>query len=465
MVRRVLTGAHSPSVPARAEAVLALVFVPGQGRAFRIRHHESPPFEWEIHFQAPAGEGDLVLALPRGLPWGEGERRVATPATSPAASPTWDEGRYDVEAVNAGGVVVRLEGARTKGRYALRVDAPARRFVLERLDPTAVRPMPERVLPMLAHAAPFPANEDGFAFEIKWDGFRAIAYVEDGRALFRSRNLNNITSNYPELQAVGAALAGRTAVLDGEIVAPDEKGRPSFERMQQRLGVTGAKEAQRRMEQTPVVYIAFDVLYLDGRDTMGLPYEERRAILESLPIEGDHCRVSPARVGDGRGLLALEGFEGVVAKRLGSAYEPGARSRAWIKIKKQRRQELVIAGWTPGRGSRSGRIGALLVGHWDVSPSQARARGKPQRLLYAGSVGTGFSIATLAALEKRMEPLLQKESPFANEVDRKDARFARPVLVGEFEFTEWTSDGKLRHPSFKGLREDKDAADVVREEE
>lgn len=432
-------------------------------RAFRIRHTAAPPFDWELHLQ---GEGapDLVLSLPRGLPWGKDESRVTETArgqTEPPA-PTWDEGRYHTEAARDDEVVLRFEGAKIRGRYALARDGT--RLVLRRLDPASVRPFPDRILPMLAHASGYPANEDEYAFELKWDGVRAIAYVEHGRLTLRSRNLNNITAQYPELRGLADALAGRQVVLDGEIIALDDAGRPSFQLLQNRLGVVQKGLAQKRSEEVPVLYIVFDILYLDGHDVMSLAYEERRELLESLPLTGAAWRVAPVSIGDGKHLLELPGWEGVVAKRLGSAYEPGARSRAWIKIKRQKRQELVIAGWTEGKGSRGGRIGALVLGYYDATPDEAREKGGRPRFRYAGSVGTGFTQATLDGLKRLLEPDVRDTSPFDAPIDKKGVTFVEPRYVAEFEFTEWTSDGKLRHPSYKGLREDKDPHQVVREE-
>lgn len=456
----------APRVPRSAPPIASNLASPGaRGRAFRIRHQAAPPFEWELHCQSEDGP-DLVLALPRGLPWAQGEARLAQPVPSPEASlraPVWDEGRYRTESMDDDEVLLHLEGRRVRGRYALRDDSG--RLSLRRVDPASMRPMPDRILPMLAHAASYPERPEEYAFEPKWDGIRALAYLEDGRVTLRSRNLNTITGQYPELAGLAAAMQGRQAILDGEIVAPDETGRPSFQRLQGRMGVVASKLAQKMSEDVPVVYIAFDVLYLDGHDVSALPYEERRGMLEALPIDADHWRISPARIGDGRAFLEMKGWEGVVAKRLGSAYEPGARSRAWVKIKPQRRQELVIAGWTAGRGARAGRIGAILVGRYDVTPDEARERGAPQRFLYAGSVGTGFSQATLEGLQKLLAPDVRATSPFDGPVDKKGATFVEPRYVAEFEFTEWTSDGKLRHPSYKGLREDKDPREVVREEE
>lgn len=319
------------------------------------------------------------------------------------------------------------------------------------------RAMPKAVVPMRAHAAAYPPDEGAYAFEVKWDGIRAIAHVQGGRVRLASRNLNDITAQYPELARIGDALVGLDAVLDGEIVAFDGRGVSSFQRLQGRLGVTAPREALARSLEIPVVFVAFDILHLDGLDVTGLPYEERRMLLESLGLPNEAIQLSPAVVGEGRSLLSLPGLEGVVAKRLGSTYQEGARSRAWLKIKTQRRQEFVIGGWSPGKGARAGRLGALLVGVHEPQPSGSR-------LLYAGSVGTGFTDATLDALQARLKPLARATSPFAGPIDKKDARFVTPNLIAEVEFMEWTQDGKLRHPSFKGLRDDKDPKDVIRED-
>lgn len=434
-----------------------------KGHAFRIRRHESPPFTWQLLLEDELGD-ELAFSLPRGLPWSVGESRLAEEVLveASASGPTWDEGRYRVEAAGPKEIVLDLEGRRVRGRYALRRDK--RDYGLARLDPASVRPMPGPVLPMLAHSAPYPARASEYAFEPKWDGIRAIAHVKDQRATFRTRNLHDVTTAYPELEGLARALAGRAVVLDGEIVAPDSTGRPSFQRLQNRLGIFETRSARRLAEEIPVVYIAFDVLHVDGRDTTTLPYEERRAILESLGIDEDHWRVSPVSFGDGHPYLEMKGWEGVVAKKLGSVYEPGARSRAWVKVKAQRRQELVIGGWSAGKGGRQGQIGALLVGHYDRTEDEAAKLGLEQRLLYAGSVGTGFTQATLDGLQRLLAPLRRITSPFATPVGKKDVTYVEPRYVAEFEFTEWTDDGKLRHPSYKGLREDKDARQVVREE-
>jgi bifunctional non-homologous end joining protein LigD len=436
----------------------------GEGR-FLLFHHAARPYQWELRLEGPRQR--LAWRLPQGLPWGQGESRQALPvereALAPEGGARWDEGRWRAQGPAGEATVVLLEGRRLRGRYALG-PLGAGAWSLRRLDPPSVRPMPERLLPMLAQAAPYPLDPGTWAFEPKWDGVRTLVHVENGTVRLRSRTLLDVSTQYPELQGLAEALPRRQAILDGEVVALDGRGRASFELVQGRLGVTQRAVAAARAERTPIVYMMFDLLYLDGHDTTGLPYEERRGLLESLGLEGPHWRVTPSRVGDGRGLLEDPTLEGVVAKRLGSAYEPGARSRAWVKVKLQKRQELVIGGWTPGRGARKGRIGALLVGHYDVTPAEAAQRGEAQRFLYAGSVGTGFSDRLLQNLLARMEPDRRAASPFANAVDKRDALFVEPRLVAEFEFSEWTSQGRLRHPSFKGLRFDKDPRDVTREE-
>src|SRR3954452_7173865 len=258
--------------------------------------------------------------------------------------------------------------------------------------------MPERVVPMLARLSTLPPDDQRWAYEIKWDGVRAVAYVEEGGGVhLESPNLNDVTRQYPEATAVAAALEGRSAVLDGEVVAFDELGRPSFERLQGRMHLTGEAAIGARTRSNPIAYCIFDLLYLDGENLMRLPYTERRARLEALDLNGPTWRTPAYRAGDGADLLeasATRGLEGIVAKRLDSPYEPGRRGGLWLKIKNTRRQELVIGGWEPGGGRREGRIGGLLRAFYDHAPPQPELR-------YAGKVGTGFDqreLDKLAAL-------------------------------------------------------------------
>ena len=246
------------------------------------------------------------------------------------------------------------------------------------------------------------------------------------------------------------------AVLDGEIVAFDDNGRPSFERLQSRMHVTSPNAVRRLMGSTPVVYAIFDVLYLDGHSLMDLPYTERRERLEQLEFGGPAWRVPSVHRDAGKRLLeatASQGLEGVVAKRLDSHYEPGRRTGAWLKIKHVHRQELVIGGWIPGEGRRARRIGALLMGYH-----------RDGTFVYAGRVGTGFTEKTLNELLGKLEPLRRDTSPFGSAPKLpREAVFVEPSLVAEIEFREWTNEGVLRAPSFKGLREDKSPREVVLE--
>ncbi len=324
-------------------------------------------------------------------------------------------------------------------------------------DPVT-EPLPELVRPMLATAGGLPRDDEAFGYELKWDGVRAVVYVDRGGVRTLTRNDREVTATYPELRGLAGALHGHPAVLDGEIVAFDAGGRPNFGTLQARMHVTRPADVDRLRAAVPVSYLAFDVLHLDGRPTLKLPYAERRALLDGLALAGASWQSPPYFHGGGAELLAASrerDLEGVVAKRLDSVYLPGRRSEAWVKVKNLRTQEVVIAGWKPGEGRRTGTIGSLLLG---VNTEDG--------LAYAGHVGTGFTEATLRDLRSRLTPLERATSPFADVVPRqfaKDARWVEPALVAEVAFGEWTRDGRLRHPSYRGLRIDKDPAEVVRE--
>lgn len=308
---------------------------------------------------------------------------------------------------------------------------------------------------MLAVTGTLPADDGKWAFEVKWDGVRAVAYIADGRMRLESRNLLDITPRYPELYGLPAALDGHGVVLDGEVVTFDEAGRPSFGRLQHRMHVVGERDVRARMAEFPVVYMAFDVLWLDGESQMRRPYLERRAVLESLSLQGESWQTPGHHIGDGPAMVAASrerGLEGVLAKRIDTPYEPGKRSRCWLKVKNTARQEVVIGGWLPGSGNRTGRIGALFVGYYDGD-----------NLRFAGKVGTGYTDRMLAELAATLAPLSRPTSPFADKVPYKLAQYVEPALVCDVEFTEWTATNTLRHPSFKGLRDDKAPGDVVKE--
>jgi bifunctional non-homologous end joining protein LigD len=449
-----------------------------KGNRFVIQEHHARRLHWDFRLER---EGVLVSwALPRGVPHDKGEKRLAVhtedhpldyidfegeiPKGEYGAGKVtiWDSGTYEAEKFEPEKVVVTLAGERVSGRFAL-VKTKGDDWLILRMDPTADperEPMPERIEPMKATLSTLPRDDEAYGYEVKWDGVRAIAYCETGRVRLESRNLRDVTGQYPEIGRLARELGGREAVLDGEIVTFDDSGRPSFQRLQRRMHVGSEAEVRRRARESPVVYMAFDLLFCEGRNLMGLAYEKRRELLEELGLEGPSWQTPAYHRGDGAGLLAAsreQGLEGIIAKRLGSTYQPGRRSRDWLKVKNVRSQEVVIGGWLPGKGRREGEIGALLVGYY------ARDGDRP-RLRYAGKVGTGFGAADLRLLAERLEPLRLETSPFDGRQPPKGANFVEPQLVAEVEFTEWTSAGTLRHPSYKGLRDDKPAAEVIREE-
>ncbi len=324
------------------------------------------------------------------------------------------------------------------------------------------------IKPMLAKSAVLPSEDNAYGFEIKWDGMRAILYCEFGNLHILSRTQRDVTPQYPEFQPLSKFFLKQQVILDGEIVALDAKGRPSFENLQHRMGLTAKKMIQLKMLDIPVTYVIFDLLYLNTKSIMDFPYNERRQRLTALQLDGPAWQTPDYQIGDGQAIITATrnlGLEGVIAKQLASHYSPGERTGEWLKIKNQHRQELVIAGWLPGKGARRGRIGSLLLGYYDVMPQEALTRKMPQRLLYAGKAGTGFTEATLDKLATLLEPLRSATTPFADQAAPTEAIFVKPLLVGEFEFTEWTSNHTLRHPSFKGLRNDKNANSVIREDD
>jgi bifunctional non-homologous end joining protein LigD len=313
------------------------------------------------------------------------------------------------------------------------------------------------IRPMMAVLrAELPADDAAWGYEFKWDGVRAIAYLAGSRVRLLSRNDRDITATYPELTHPLRA-AGLEAIVDGEIVAFAD-GRPSFAALQRRMHVL--RPQPRLVAAVPVMFMVFDVLRLAGRPTLGLPYARRRELLTELELAGaagGQVAIPPYYAGGGSDVLDASeggGLEGVLAKRLDSPYLPGRRSPLWLKVKNLRTQEVVIGGWTPGKGRRAQVIGSLLLG----LPG-------PRGLEYCGQVGTGFTEQMLADLMRRLHPLEQPESPFAPTAPApreyaRTARWVRPALVGEVRFSEWTGDGRLRHPAWRGLRPDKEPADV-----
>lgn len=363
----------------------------------------------------------------------------------------WDTGTYDTEKFNdhppdgpakGGEVIITLHGSKIDGRYAL-IQTDGKNWLAHRMKDQG-NPTFEDFAPMLAtHGSIERYTAKQWAFEGKWDGYRLLVDADHGQLCLKSRSGRDVTREFPQLQALAADLADHHVVLDGEIVALDANGVPSF------------GEMQNRARATRIEFWAFDVLRLDGRWLLRAKYRDRRKILEML-AGGGGLIVPPLLDGDGPDALeqARENrWEGVVAKKWDSTYQPGRRSSAWIKDKLWNTQEVVIGGWREGTGGRTSGIGALVLG----IPG-------PDGLQFVGRVGTGFTEKELAHLKSTLKPLHIKESPFATRLPTQDARgvtFVRPELVGEVRYSERTSDDRLRQPSWRGLRPDKSPEDVV----
>jgi bifunctional non-homologous end joining protein LigD len=315
--------------------------------------------------------------------------------------------------------------------------------------------LPELVAPMLATLGVTPVAA-GWGYEFKWDGVRAITYIDRSGARVLSRNDRDVTGTYPELRELVRLLGRHQVVLDGEIVALDSAGRPSFAQLQRRMHVH--EPAPSLVAAVPVAYYVFDVLHLDDTPTMPWPYTRRRELLASLRLAGDAVCIpenfvdrDPAEV---TAAAAGRGLEGIIAKRLGSPYRPGRRSADWIKTPFSRTQEVIIIGYKPGDGRRAGTIGSLVLAVTEPDGT----------LSFAGGVGTGFTEAMLRQLQQQLSSRTRRTSPVPG-IPREHARGVRwvdPVLVGEVAFRNWTPDGRMRHPSWRGLRPDRDPGDVRR---
>jgi len=430
---------------------------PGRGEdqlSFVVQEHHARRLHWDFRLER---DGVLVSwAVPRGIPpdpkrnhlavhvedhpleYGGFEGEIPAGGYGAGQVSIWDRGTYETHKWELDGkkkeVMITLHGQHVQGRYVL-FQTDGKNWMMHRMDPpqkSDFEPVPDKVVPMLAKlAAGLQSPDDAWAYEFKWDGIRAVAFIDGGRLRLVTRNQEEVTARYPELRALAEAQSGRAMVLDGEVVALGENGAPSFERLQQRMGLTAPAQIKRKQADVPVAYLVFDLLYLDGENLMRKPYRERRRRLQDLKLAGPTWQVPEHQVGGGNTLLAASnrlGLEGVMAKKLDSAYDAGKRSGFWLKIKNHWRQELVIAGWMPGEGRRAGGIGSLLVGYWEGD-----------RFVYAGKVGTGFTDQTLDRLEALLEPLARHSSPFQTGRPPRAARFVDPALVGEFEFAEWTS--------------------------
>jgi len=465
----------------------------GGPRRFVIQEHHARALHWDFRLER---DGVLVSwAIPKGLPLDKKSNHLAVHtedhpleyATFEGTIPEgeygggqvilWDAGTYDEIKWSDREVMVVLHGKRAAGQYVLfatgrpgqddagraKRGGHSRDWMVHRMDgaPPDYEAPPGEIRPMLAVAGKLPVDDDAWAYELKWDGIRAIGHVDGGRIRLTTRNGNDVTASFPELRALGEHFGSEQVVIDGEIVAFDDKGRPRFQRLQPRIHTADPQKAKRLAAEQPVVYVIFDLLYDGGRSLMGQPYTERRRRLESLGLEKSDTgswTLSPRFDGPGADILRAsqeQGLEGILAKRLDGPYLPGKRSPSWTKVKNILMQEVIIGGWTPGEGHRQGRFGSLLLG----IPSD-------EGLQYVGQVGTGFSDATLVALTSTLERLSSTTNPFVTEVPsryRNVATWTKPKLVGEVSFSEWTAEGRMRHPSWRGIRDDKVASEVHRE--
>ena len=452
---------------------------------FVLQHHLATRLHHDLrlerHGTAPS------WALPKGLPDVMNVRHLAVqtedhpleymsfsgeiPAGEYGGGPVriWDEGTYDLLEWTDRKVTFRLHGRRHHGEYHLfrtgRGDTSQWMVVRADEDMLAeasdVPPPPPTLAPMLATDGGKAFDDPDWLFEIKWDGVRAIATVirpgsgGDGTTRLVSRNNNDISAAYPELASLWERVLARNAVLDGEIVALDENGKPSFQRLQQRMHSRDTTAVARAAKRSPVHFVVFDVLAVDGEILLDLPLTQRQERLSDLVVPGGAFVLSTGIPGDGIAMFEAakaQGLEGVIAKKADSVYRPGKRSREWRKLKVRKDVDAVIGGWLVGQGARADQLGALLVGLYDEG-----------RFRYIGRVGTGFDQDELDRLGAILAERAVDASPF-DTVPNRDGRWVRPDLVCTIEYGEATDDNKLRHPSYKGLRTDKDPQQCLLED-
>lgn len=456
--RSMRDAAKTPEPVPRAKPVI------GHGNTFVIQEHHARRLHYDFRLER---DGVLVSwAVPKNLPETTSVNHLAVHtedhpleyATFEGNIPKgeygagkviiWDYGTYEAEkfrdSAEKGEVIVNLHGNRISGRYAL-IQTKGDQWLAHRMKDQKTFEF-DSLAPMLTtHGSVGGLKAGQWAFEGKWDGYRLLVEADHGTVRLRSRSGRDVTAEYPQLRSVAADLAEHHVVLDGEVVALGQSGVPSF------------NEMQNRVRASRVEFWAFDLLYLDGRSLLRAKYQDRRKLLETL---GSASSLVVPELLPGDGTEALEysrkhGWEGVIAKRRDSSYQPGRRSAAWVKDKHWNTQEVVIGGWRAGEGGRSSGIGSLLMG----IPSAGG-------LHFAGRVGTGFTERDLDNLRKMLAPLHTAESPFNAKLPPRDAKgvtFVKPTLVGEVRYSEWTPDDRLRQTSWRGLRPDKSPSEVVRE--
>jgi bifunctional non-homologous end joining protein LigD len=352
------------------------------------------------------------------------------------------------ESVKSGKTLAQIGADPTSPEWT---SSPPAAAAVTKRDALRTEPLPTIASPMLATAIDDAFDDPAWLFELKWDGYRAIVTIErDGSVAIASRSGKDFTPSFPELASLASAFSERPLIVDGEIVVLDAEGRPSFSALQERLDRFGRSAP----DTSAVTFVAFDLLYGNGRDLRDEPLEDRKAALEAALTGDGPAMFSKHVFRDGKDLYELaesRGLEGIVGKRRASAYV-SRRSKDWVKIKALVRQEVAIGGWTEARGSRK-HFGALIAGVYDGDD-----------FVYAGSVGTGFDAKKLAAIAAKLAPLERETSPFAKPPKTATkAHWVAPSLVAEVAFTEWTREGSMRHPVFVALRTDKDAREIVRE--
>ncbi|TML18680.1 MAG: DNA ligase D [Actinobacteria bacterium] len=442
---------------------------------FVVQRHDARSLHYDFRLER---NGALASwAVPKGVPLEAGQQHLAVHvedhpldyATFEGEIPKgnygagtveiWDSGTYElVEEKRNGGLTVRLYGKKLDGTWSLvpaKLGGDEKNWLIVRKRDEGADARPPRparratYTPMLATPAEEVPRGSGWAFEVKWDGFRAIASVAGGEATLTSRNGNDLTARFSNVaKELAKAVKTPDCVLDGEVCALDESGRSSFSAMQQ------GKPA------TPIVYYVFDVLEVDGEPLVDLSLVERRKRLEQLLDKRNRTVRLSETFDDGNALYEAakeQGLEGIVAKRLDSRYLQGKRTRDWLKIKTHGRQEFVIAGFTKGTGRRASSFGSLVLAYY-----------QGDELMYAGNVGTGFTGREIEKLLDKLRPLKRSTPPFKEvpkmpKVRKSDVIWVEPKLVCEVEFVEWTHDGRLRAPAYKGLRDDKPAEAVRRE--